>query len=599
MNTPAEHPIGGESTPKPVRKKHTYTPYSKREKLLPSLLLALFAPFTVLFFGPFEIYGNNADEFLFVLGDFGSFCLLFAFLAAALLFALFMLLPSRAFDIVFGFFLGLSLMIFLQGNYLSIGVNSLTGDGVGNGAVSTLKLVINLIIWIALIGGCMAAMLLLNKFKDTVRLVSVIALIALVGMTLISFAVVSFTTDVYATEKQNPADNTDSVDQVLTLKNLDTLATENNIVVFLVDRFDYEYYYSAVESCPEIFNELEGFTYFDDYVTLYPRTFPAIPYLLTAQEPDFTLPREEYFRTAYHSNDYMKALQAAGYDINLYTDTYYGYADARYMSAYTQNTSGQVDYKIVRQGRLSLDMIRLSLYRYLPFALQGIVGNISTPTFSQYTEYESEYGKYESDMKLVYQTLTDDAFRFRDSESGFSFIHLAGCHLPNRYDENFESPSSEERSSTLVAMKQSFKIIEAYIREMKRLGVYEQSTILIMGDHASIGSDTAVPSYAHITALLAKPAGVSQGEITTSAAPITQSDIFATVLAAAGAENAADYGQTIFDIDENAARTRRYLFHRRHSYGYECVEFAINGNSHDFDNWKIVNRYELGKSIYD
>ena len=134
---------------------------------------------------------------------------------------------------------------------------------------------------------------------------------------------------------------------------------------------------------------------------------------------------------------------------------------------------------------------------------------------------------------------------------------------------------------------------------MKRLGVYENSTIIITGDHASIGSDSKDPYYAHMTALLVKPAGVSEGEIMTSSASIAPENIFATIRAAAGLdlpEN--EEWRTVFEIPENEIRTRCYLFQRKTSDGYESITYEITGNGNLFSNWKIVDRKALGKSIY-
>ncbi len=639
---------------KTSKTKRSYKGYTLKEKWLPSLLLALFAPLTVCFFGPFEIYGNNMSEFKFLLWDFWLLCGAIALASAVVIFGLLMLLRGRAYDVCFGLFFGLSLMLFLQGNYLSLGAGALSGDGVGD-LLTTGKIVVNSIIWLIVIAGCVVAMLLLTKkFKDLLRLIATVALIALIGMTVISFAVISMTTDVYASEKQDPqvtvsdeqdktasdatsdatsdttaspedtqqettadqetqtsngdttADPLPPAEEVLTFKNLDTLATQNNIIVFLVDRFDHNYYDKAVAECPEVFDCLDGFTHFDDYITLYPRTYPGVPHILTGVEIQFTeTTRPDYMKHAYSQSPYWQALKDAGFDINVYTDDYYGYENAADMRNFVSNTSGNIDYKIVNRSSLSLDMIRTSLYRYLPFSMRPVLGEINTPMYEKYVEYDlpDNNNKYSTDMKGVYEEITNDPFTFRDSERGISFIHIAGCHIPNRYNADFEKVSSEERNDTNVAIKQSFKIISAYIEEMKRMGVYEDATILIMGDHCSIGSDTKFLKKAHVTTLLAKPAGVSEGALKESKAQVGPEDIFATVLTAAGSDKAQDYGMNIFDIPEDLDRVRRYYFQivegTFEEGNYLNVELEIVGNGNDVENWKEIRVVDMQMNIYD
>ena len=588
----------GKSAPK----KPPYKGYTVKEKWFPCLLLSLFAPLTLCFFGPFEIYANNMAEFKFVLWDFWVLCGVIAVAAAGVLFGLLMLLRGRAFDVVFGIILGLSLMCFIQGNYLSLGADSLEGDGVGEG-ISILEIVINLLVWILVLAASVVAMLLLNRYRDTVRLIATVAVVALVGMTVISFAVISLTTDVYAAQKEISPDDMDLSKEVLTVKNLDTLATKDNIVIFIVDRFDYEYFDTALRNCPEVFDGLDGFIHFQDYVTTYPRTYPGVPHIVTGVGPDFSVSRPAYMKDAYGASPYLSALKDEGFDINVYTDSFYGYENAVHMRPFVSNTSGNVSYKIIDRGYLSLDMIRISLYRYVPFLVRHTLGNVSTPMYDKYVEYEMEQDVFRTDMKDVYEELTDEPFTFREAERGVSYVHIAGCHMPTAYNTDFEKANAEERRDTNVAMKVSFKIIDAYINEMKRMGVYEDATIIILGDHCNIGSDTELPARPHVTALLAKPAGVSEGDMTTSSAQLSPDDIFATVLSAAGSDQASDYGVSIFDVPEGEDRTRYYHFQMVEGTLYEGTYknaiFEIVGSARDMDNWHLVRVDDLHKNIYD
>ena len=581
--------------------KPVYKGFTAKEKILPVAMLSLLAPFMVCFLGPFEIFGNNMDQFKFALGDFWLVCVLLALGIALALGALLMLLRGRVFDVAYGLLLGVSLMLFLQGNFLSMGMTSLSGDG-GESEIGVGMLILNAAIWVLIVGGCVAVMLLLDKYRDTVRLISIVVLLAVLGSSLISFVTLSLTTDVYGDKSMV---SLTEGEQVLTVKNLDTLATEQNVIVFIVDRFDYEYYDVALESCPEIFDELEGFTYFADYVTLYPRTFPGALHVLTGVETDFSLSHDAYMTEAYKNSAHLQSIQQQGFDINIYTDDYYCYEDASDLSAYTENVSGKVSYRIVQSATLAFDMIRLSLYRYLPFCAQGLVGNISTPTFDKYVEYDMSYDLYKTDMKDVYAHLTEDALRLRESEKGYSFIHIDGCHKSTIYDSDFnELPEGDPeglRNSTVNVMTQSFKIISRYLAEMKRLGVYENATVIITGDHAAIRSDSKEPTDSYVTALLVKPAGVSEGAIVNNYAQLDVDNVLATIREACGI--AADQ-PTVFEVREGEQQVRKLMFQRSYKNEagktvYENIVYEIRGNAKDFANWVIVERTELGKSIYD
>lgn len=584
-----------------TQKKPIYKGFTTKEKILPVIMLSLIAPFMVCFFGPFEIFGNNIDQFKFELSDFWLLCILLSVGIAAVLGCVLMLLRGRAFDVAYGTVFGISLMLFLQGNFLSMGMTSLSGDG-GEGELGFGKIFLNTAIWVLIVGACIAVMLFLDKQRDTVRLISIVVLLAVLGSSLISFVTLSLTTDVYGDKSMvSVADG----EQVLTVKNLDTLANGQNVIVFIVDRFDYEYYEDAAKNYPELFDELDGFTYFADYVTLYPRTFPGALHVLTGVETDFSMSHDAYMTEAYKNSAHLQSIKQQGFDINIYTDDYYCYEDANDMSGYAENVSGKVSYKIVESASLAFDMIRLSLYRYLPFCAQGLVGSISTPTFDKYVQYDMTYDLYSTDMREVYEHLTEDELTLRESEKGYSFIHIDGCHKSTIYDSEFntlpENDPDKLSWSTQNVMTQSFKIISRYIAEMKRLGVYEDATIIITGDHANIRSDSKEPTDSYVTALLVKPAGVSEGEIKTNYAQLDVDNVLATIKEASGIDAEQP---TVFEVAEGEMQVRKLMFQRSYKNEagktvYENIVYEIRGNAKDFANWVIVERTELGKSIYD
>ena len=133
------------------------------------------------------------------------------------------------------------------------------------------------------------------------------------------------------------------------------------------------------------------------------------------------------------------------------------------------------------------------------------------------------------------------------------------------------------------------------------MGLYENATIIITGDHASVGSDAEDPFFAHLTAIMLKPCGESEGEMKTSSAPIMQEDLHATVLDILGIDAELGYGRSILDISEGEERTRRYHFIRdvKEDGTHEIVIYEIVGSAADLGNWSVTGRIKLDKSIYD
>ena len=584
-------------------KKHTG--FSLRQRLLPVLLVSFAISLTLFLFGPFEIYGTNADQFGFSLTDFLGWSLLYTVGAAGIITAILLPLRGKVFDVALAVFFWLALMLMVQGNYLNFGISSLTGDGMGSDGFALPKMIINCAIWLIVGIGCVLAVLLIRPAqRDLIRTVCTIAMITVIGMQAITFGVTSMTSDVWTAKEYAVTDEeSEGLHHLLTYKNLDRVSEQKNVIWFVIDRFDVSYYEEARDKSPEIFYNLDGFTYFDDMTAMYPRTFPSVSYMLTGKEHDFRDERAAYLKDAYVNSSFLKLLKENNYNVNIYTDQFYGYEDARHLEEYVCNSSKIDHIEIVDKPLLSLNMTRLSLFRFLPIAAKGLVGNISTPDFEKYVSYETEHPRYESyDMKNVYEFLEKNPIGTFSGANNFTFLHIAGCHMPSKYDENFGIPSRSEQYDAVVAMKQSFKIINHYLDQLKELGLYEDATIIITGDHGwHGGSDTTLPTdsgYPLITALFVKESGASGTDLKINSAPVMQADIIPTILKSEGIATDTDFGRSVFDISETEERIRKYNFqslqYTNGALDYEVVEYEIRGRARDLKNWTIVDRYRVG-----
>lgn len=589
------------------KKRPAYRAYDRKERLLPTLFLALALPFTLFFFGPFEAYCKNYQELDFVFADFAALSLLAALLVAGILFAILWFLPGKAFDITYGLLMGVGVMLFLQGNYLNLGLNAVEGDGIGVATFSIGAMIFNLFLWLAALGGILAAVLIVRKRRELMRLIAIVAMVAVIGVQVLNFAVLSLTTEVWTPIQERQAMKAgksspeDYFPGILTNTGLTELGGEGNAVIFIVDRFDIRYYENVLRSDPDFFQGLDGFTLYDNQITKYARTFPSVAYMLTGVENDYSTSRHDYLEKAYTSSTFLRDLKDKGYDIGLYTEKYYAYDDASVFQGTVDNASGASGYTISNRFGLWGDMLRLTLFRYLPIFAKSWVGTINSSDFGRYIEYESDQSESEalfnSDMKLVYEWLTENEFTLEDGKKRFTFLHISGCHLPNSYDDDWDliTTDNEKKWDSDLAMRVSFKIINRYLDEMKRLGVYEDATILITGDHAAAMSDTVDPEGSRVTTLLVKKKGDFGTPIEVNSAPVEQSQLRATILASEGITTEHDYGKSVFDIPKNDKRKRYYHFQKTVIGGDdELVIYEVVGDAKDFENWKLVDRINVG-----
>ena len=361
------------------------------------------------------------------------------------------------------------------------------------------------------------------------------------------------TVDELTTEEETYAYE-DGIDRILSTEGLCELSSNKNLIVFLVDRFDSRYVELALKSTPDVFNSLDGFTYFDDCISLYGRTFPSVAYMLTGVENDFSKLREDYFREAYKNSEFLNVLKKNNYKIKIYTDSYYAYDDASVMGRYASNIC------------------------------------------------DSEYSdrKYTTDQKNVFDYVSNSSFTVNSTQNNFSFIHIQGCHLPNTYDESFNKmdENSSDRWNELVAINTSMQIINVYINQLKEKGLYESSTIIIIGDHAAAMSDSKELSGVRRTAMLVKPSGISNGDIKISSSYVSHENLWATALKCEGLSYEYNFAPSAFDVGSDKSTVRRYVFQRMDDGFFENITYSILGSSKYFDNWTIINRENIEGSVH-
>ena len=624
---------------KASQEKRTYT---FKQKLLPSILLSLAIPLTVCVFGPFDIYLGNMAEFRYSLTDFLPLCAAGAIFFAGLFFGFLMLLRGKAYEIACAVFLSSSLLMVAQRAFMNMGVTALV-DG-GSSGVSIPLLIINALIWVLVIGGAITATLLVRKkHGDIIETVTIIAMITVIGMQAMSMVIYSVSSDVWMpiSERKELSNEDVGSTAVLNFDGFSEFATENNVVVFIVDRFDSSYYDKFVEQYPDFFTEkLDGFTYFEDYTTLHSRTYPAVASILTQKENDFTETRIDYFKSAYADGGAIKKLSENGYSVNLYTKEYYAYDNAAIMEGYVDNIAGVTGYYIDEHFLLAADMVRLAFSDYLPFAAKWTMGYMKTSEFNAHAKYTLEQSTaYDSDLKAVKDYIEQSTFETSDGKSKFTFIHLDGCHTPLKYDESWNNIWSDD---TDVAILLNFEIIFEYIQQMKDLGVYDDATIVITGDHAwsvndemligesewkgeeapgedetdeeggeeesaersgeDIGNE-ADDRGVRVTSMFFKRSGDSGTDMETSSAQISQDELWNTIFESEGLLELKGDGPSFFDIPEGEERERRYFlqvdanFVTNQLTEDQLVIYKITGSALDPENWEIVESIPIG-SLY-
>ncbi len=562
---------------KTKKEKIHWTKKDLLKRISVTLLISALCPLLLFLSVPFEIFANNSAEFVFTLADFYPVCIGFFFLFWFGIFGILFFLPRLPYRIVSALLIAFAFLFFIQSNYLNSGLSSLQGDFLDDGGgISLTTEVLNGLLW----GVVLVLAVVLACLRDKKKILSYSALVIsgiIVATQLISPTASAIShPDAFASYDQSIEDGER---YVLSDKNINKISTESNIFWFILDKFDESFAEEGLKQDPHIFDELTGFTWFQNHVAYYTHTYPSVARMLTNVAHDPTKSRTSYLEDAFANATPLETLNESGYDVNLYTQAYFGYSEADTLPEYIANRGKTTSYGITNKTGLTFDLTQIALYRTLPYCLKQCI-NSDSQTSNSYVEEK------DADGNVKYNTNSFPEKELgKGGEKGFYFIHTDGCH----------AAYTPQKGAPL--MIHDFKVVNKYIKYLKANGLYDDATIIITGDHGT-NANLGKLSKPSCTALFVKPSHSDDKPLKASKAPTHHGNLWATTFKSAGIETEEDFGQSVFEIAEDAQIERTLV---SHSFigRYEAYTYKIVGDAMDFSNWQIIDEQHLNKTLMD
>ncbi|MBR4628276.1 MAG: sulfatase-like hydrolase/transferase [Ruminococcus sp.] len=386
-----------------------------------------------------------------------------------------------------------------------------------------------------------------------------------------------------------------------------SLSEKGNVVVILSDRLDGNYLDTMLEKYPDIADKFSGFTYYQNNVSHSTNTFPSVAQMLTGKLYDGG-EWPAYMEKAWDDDCLPGLLKANGYDVYIVPDSVSTVASTRIMSDYCDNISKYDDPEMNYTGVYGIvhASVKLSLARLMPDVLKGAAaGGLGTCPGSYFYVSDSEPHdripfriKPYTDIRY-YDHLRENGLNADCENKTFSFIHFSASHNLSSELAGLYEPVSGE-ADVCQTTRGAFEIIFTYFDELKRLGLYDDTTIIVLGDHGRPPNETdgvfnLELESAITTALLIKPAGAEEAPVVFDRWSELSNDYFmASVLEYAGIDHSA-YGYSYNDIIENDLHPERYLqsvkFMNYGSLKY-TAKYRITGDARDFDNWELLPEHE-------
>lgn len=565
--------------------------FNFKERLLIAFLSVFSFVFVTLIFGPIDIFANNMNEMTFSFIDFFSIIAAVSVGLTAALSLYYSAIRSTLFNVLTAVTFAIPV-----GGCLQLIIFGTTGEITGDMVTSDLKRkIIVSVFWVAVIAALVVASVVgKKKWKQ----ISIFLAVLMLGMNGASLVTDFVTHDV--TQSRGA-----KYEYVMTTDNILSLSDEENVVVLLVDRLDNVFVDRIFFEYPafkeKIVNTLEGFTYYTDSTSLYGRTFPSVPYMITQEEYTGEKSPEDYLNTAYKQSRFLKDLKNNGYGLNIYIKDYYTYTDGAALLGVADNVAKTTGYT-AKKLDVSSYLTCLSLARYMPQSLEALSYMFTNNAFGALA-VRVECGEHESyyaDDAALYARLCENGLSVNeDMGKNYTFLHLEGAHAP--YDLTADCKASKKETDPCQQSMGSLTFVMEYLNRMKEIGVYDNSTVIIVADHGYPVNDLSDKMEEGVTcALFIKPRNSDRQPMKYSSAQVSHTNLFAAVVQDANIETDNDYGVSVFDIPEGVQTVRRYekFVYANSTCALNLSEYEIKGDASKFENWKYIKTTDTGWEWY-
>ncbi len=561
-------------------------------------------------FIPFSLYIGNAVEFAVSFGSIFSVWLPLAVLVAGSITLAAILLPNSINTAYLSLIAMISILIWAQGNLLVWDYGLLDGRSINWGKYAA-RGWLEIVLWLAAPVAAVVAWRQLGQ-----HLVRVAVALFLLQT---AFFVHSLVKNDPNPTAHSENENTHALGEVL------RFSSQKNVVHIIADGFQSDIFSELTtedESGRRLRDALVGFKFFREHMGVFPYTHMTIPAMLTGTIYHNDLRIKEYMKSSLGGKSILSVANDAGYEIDLAVPP--GavkniYSNGRYTNLYSINSKDHVSASEL-EFSAAARLLDLTLFRVSPHFVKKRVYNdqlwLVQSLINEKDPLKLDFFSHTRFLERLHERMVADR-----PVPVYKLIHVMLSHRPMVTNEQCgyagkvlpmvrESVKNQARCGLVEVVK--------LLESMKRLGIYDNATIILMGDHgawvppngikAKVNPDGKTADYINLSVLalsvplLAIKRPGDNGPMTVSDTPTWIIDTAATIADVEGFE-AEFAGESVFALNGSEPRERRFNFYEYNrsewndDYLSPIQEFIVNGKVVDSSSWHyMATHYPGGKS---
>lgn len=518
-----------------------------RENLRLEISASLLLSFTFFLFGPLEIMLTNPIEFHFTVLqviDLFLSCTAACFIITMGIQYLISFAGNRILKICSSLLAALGFCFYIQGNWTFIDYGEMTGTPISWNSYSQWA-VKNTVMWILILIIVVCSI----NYKVRYLTACTYIMLGIVGTEALTLGFL-FTSTI------NKAPNID-----FTLEGgheFQLSSNQNNIIVIVADGFDGQDFLPVLEEEPDLRQHFDGFTFYEDTcgTSLYSEESGIT--LLTGNQLEVGPTFSENIATAYKNTDLYDILAQNHYDTYLYV---------RAKKMVSPEIGEQVANFRPKKEHIDKtaafqELYKMVAFRYMPHIAKKYFWYSHTNFWEIGGKNSSLYLNYD-----MYDLIRKQGVIAEKTEHNiYQFYWIQGPHDPantDRYCHKLDQTINEmDEIYAERQFEQTIGVVRMYtelLSALKRANVYDNTTVIFTADH---GWDIRINPC-----LLVKPKN-AHGDLIVSDVPVSMpKDYLPTLEYFITGEKS--YGDTIYELDEEAERERVYY------------EYSVNLNGFD------------------
>jgi hypothetical protein len=541
----------------------------------------------VFFFAPLQVLLKNFGEFSVVfLGVF----LVFLAMSVALIVVAYLLLRVLKFPFLAAILTFLSTVVFLESRFLlSLAQHQpFDGKSIDWQAIQWLSH-----IELGVIAAVGIGFMVLYKQTRFFSMLSLFILIFVAG----GFASTLFwNTAVVLDERQVETTESRYFDQ------FQLLSSQRNVIHIVPDQTQGAMVHDILTSDDGHYSEVfDGFTFFTQATGQYQGTYPSVLYYMTGEAPepeaDLTLSQPytwDYIAETLEQHSIVSVLSDNGFNtfgFQFHPGLFCKGPYTACIGTHDEVFAGVAVNSSERRFKLTImKALDIALFQSTPIVLRQQVYDDgkwfvrkldrSVPTHSGILE------TFSKNLRVV------------DGPDSYNYFHHAGAHAPLLFDKDCQYVGVQEinRENQQGQVRCTLSQLENMIRALKKEGVYDQTMIVINGDHGTPWLPPSYPGNSGLrisetmigmssTLLMIKPPQ-STGPLVYSEKAVTIGDIPHTIAGVLGIDN--DFSGIQMFSDQPAAGRERHYF-----------SYDDSAKAHDLQALPNMTRYRIQGDVFD